>query len=101
MNEHLVAHPQAAVAQPRGQAMRGVEEFSVGPLPAAPLGRIPDQGRVVGLVGGPVLQQPRDVLAVHLHLVERGAVHRWHPVAVLCRSHRQGSPLFAKGIEAV
>ena len=95
VDEHLVSPPHAVFAETHGQAPGGFEEVGVGPLPTLALGRIPDERRMVRLVGRPVPEQPGDVLAVHLQLVDRGALHRRLLVASLRRFERKVGKAYA------
>ena len=88
------------VSQTDGDAVCGAEELGIGPTPDVAFGRIPDQGGVLGLVASPVLQQPRNVLAVHLQVLDRRTVHP----QLLVAQHSPvslggGGHLYAEGIE--
>ena len=72
VEQDLVAHLHPAGVKSGGEPPDVVPQLPVGPRPRGPVGRVPDERRVVGAVLGPECQQPRDVLALHLVAPELG-----------------------------
>ena len=62
--------------QAGGQAAGVGLQLPVRPLATVARRRVPHEHRVVRPVLGPVVEEPGDVLAVHLELLEGGGVHR-------------------------
>ena len=75
VDEDLVALADAPADQPGGQAPGVLEQLGIRPLATLGVRRVPDQDRVVRAVLGPVGEEPRDVLPVHLEFLECGVVH--------------------------
>ena len=78
VQEHLVALGDAARHEPGREPAHVEQQLRVGPAPALTVAWRPHEGIVVGLLLGPVLEQPGDVLAVRLELLDGGDVHGGH-----------------------
>ena len=75
VQEHLVTPAHSSPDETGSQSAGVVQQLSVGPTATPAAWRVPDEHRVLGAVFGPVGEQPGDVLAVHLKLLECVAVH--------------------------
>ena len=94
VDQDLVAELDPSVAQPGREVAGGGDELRVGPTRAVALERLPDQRRMIGLLVGPVLQEPGDVLPVHLQFVDCRTVHSL-PSSRLIRAPRNGGQSLA------